>query len=100
MFAGAIVSYSQGVEEVGTTFLSRLAITIFTAIATSATCYFFYGKIIVHRLLHRDKVFEMACKLGVNRKVFTQESLDKFLGIARPNEPKVEKVNEKEWLEC
>lgn len=99
MFAGAIVSYSQGVEEVGTTFLSRLAITIFTAIATSATCYFFYGKIIVHRLLHRDKVFEMACKLGVNRRVFTQESLDNFLGVSTPNEPKVEKVNEKEWLE-
>lgn len=99
MFAGAIVSYCQGVEEVGTTFLSRLAIVIFTAIVAPVTCYFFYGKIIVHRLLQRDKVFEMACKLGVNRKVFTQESLDNFLGISTPNEPKIEKVNEKEWLE-
>ena len=99
MFAGAIASYCQGVEEVGTTFLSRLVITIFTATVTPVTCYFFYGKIIVDRLLRRNKVFEMACKLGVNRNVFTQESLDNFLGVSTPNESKVEKVNEKEWLE-
>ena len=99
MFAGAIASYCQGVEEVGTTFLSRLVITIFTATVTPVTCYFFYGKIIVDRLLRRNKVFEMACKLGVNRNVFTQESLDNFLGVSTPNEPKDEEVDEKEWLE-
>ena len=99
MFAGAIVSYCQGVEEVGTTFLSRLSITIFTAIVSPIVCYFFYGRIIITRLLHRNKVFEMACKLGVKRNVFTQESLDNFLGVTTPSEPTFKKSDEKEWLE-